>query len=408
MLNLNQYVKIFEGAMSGHMNRPSDLPDLTLKDIRDIILSVFGYGDPVEFTEKLDGTNIQASMNNQGEVIFIRNKGDLNSERGGMSVKDMQEKWTDKPGVQKTFVQAGTILENVFKRIGAKFFNPDDETRKFANCECIVAGKTNIMPYIDDSVDFHNIWVYKRKGDEWVKESVTRDGLDVIEKAIQKGDKAQLTPKLIMKANEQSRKIAEKWCNEVNKLWKVEGLGEDDTLEAWEHARFKKIAPEWMTDEDGAIFKRWFLMDKSVNMRVLKKTYADHVDELALLDKKGYKDYVGKVMEPIDKMFIALGTDAINMIQGLTNSVTDEQAKKVKSELISDLNTVIDKVNKSDDMELKAKLAVELARLGDMNTNIHDTEGIVFTWKGRMMKLTSGFGPANQIINLQWKLKDNN
>lgn len=39
-----------------------------------------------------------------------------------------------------------------------------------------------------------------------------------------------------------------------------------------------------------------------------------------------------------------------------------------------------------------------------MNTNIHDTEGIVFTWKGRMMKLTSGFGPANQIINLQYKL----
>ena len=145
-------------------------------------------------------------------------------------------------------------------------------------------------------------------------------------------------------------------------------------------------------------------MDKSVNMRILKKTYKDHVDELAELDKKGYKEYVSKVMEPIDKMFIALGTDAINMIQGLTNSITDEQAKKVKNELISDLNTVIDKVNKSDDMELKAKLALELSRLGDMNTNIHDTEGIVFTWKGRMMKLTSGFGPANQIINLQYKL----
>lgn len=159
-----------------------------------------------------------------------------------------------------------------------------------------------------------------------------------------------------------------------------------------------------MTDEDGAIFRRWFLMDKSVNMRILKKTYKDHVDELTELDKKGYKKYVSDVMGPIDKMFINLGTDAINMIQGLTNSITDEQAKKVKGELISDLNTVIDKVNKSDNMELKTKLALELSRLGDMNTNIHDTEGIVFTWKGRMMKLTSGFGPANQIINLQYKL----
>ena len=404
MINLTQYVQIFEGGSSGHMSRPYDFPELTLKDLREIVLSVFGYSDAVEFTEKLDGTNIQASMNNQNEVIFIRNKGDLNSERGGMSVEDMAEKWKDKPGVQKTFVSAGKILERIFKRIGSKFFNPDPNTRLFANCECIVAGKTNIMPYIDDSVDFHNIWVYKKDGNEWKKDKITRDGLDIIEKAIDKDDKAQLTPKLIMKTNEQSRKIATKWCDELNKLWKQEGLGEDDTLQDWEQSRFKKIAPEWMTDEDGAIFRRWFLMDKSVNMRILKKTYKDHVDELSELDKKGYKKYVSDVMGPIDKMFINLGTDAINMIQGLTNSITDEQAKKVKNELISDLNIVIDKVNKSDDMELKAKLALELSRLGDMNTNIHDTEGIVFTWKGRMMKLTAGFGPANQIINLQYKL----
>ena len=115
MLNLTQYVQIFEGGMSNHMSRPYDFPELTLKDLREIVLSVFGYSDPVEFTEKLDGTNIQASMNNQNEVIFIRNKGDLNSERGGMSVEDMAEKWKDKPGVQKTFVSAGKILERIFK-----------------------------------------------------------------------------------------------------------------------------------------------------------------------------------------------------------------------------------------------------------------------------------------------------
>ena len=62
------------------------------------------------------------------------------------------------------------------------------------------------MPYIDDSVDFHNIWVYKKNGNEWKKDKVTRDGLDIIEKAIDKDDKAHLTPKLIMRTNEQSRK----------------------------------------------------------------------------------------------------------------------------------------------------------------------------------------------------------
>lgn len=385
------------------MSKPEDFPELTLKDLRDIILSVFGSGDPVEFTEKLDGTNIQASMNNQNEVIFIRNKGDLNSEKGGMSVKDMQEKWADKPKVQKAFVTAGTILEKVFKRIGSKFFNPDSETRRFANCECIIAGKTNIMPYADDSVDVHNIWVYKKKGDEWVKESVTRDGLDVIEKAIDKEDKAKLTPKVLLKASKLSRKYADEICETLNKLWEAEGLGENDTLEEWQHKRFKKVAPEWMTDEDSAFFNRWFKMDKSVNMRVLKKNYPEHASELGEIDKKDSKKYVSDVMAPIDALFIKAGNYAISLISGLQNG--DPKNAKVTDQMKKDLEIAKEKVEKSGDMELKANFAKHLQRIGDLS-NINATEGIVFTWKGRMMKLTGSFAGLNQCLGIQYRIKE--
>lgn len=42
MLNLTQYVHIFEGGASGHMSKPQDFPELTLKELKDLVLSVFG------------------------------------------------------------------------------------------------------------------------------------------------------------------------------------------------------------------------------------------------------------------------------------------------------------------------------------------------------------------------------
>lgn len=397
MINLAQYIQIFEGGSSGHMAKPEDFPELTLKELKDLVLSVFGHSDPVEFTEKLDGTNIQATMNNQGEVVFIRNKGDLNSEKGGMSVDDMAEKWKDKPSVANTFVQAGKILERVFLKVGKEFFNPNEFTRICANCECITAGKTNIMVYDDDSVDIHNLWVYKKSGNEWHKDSVTRAGLDKIEKAFDKDSKAKITPKVIMKVGELSKKYSDEICNELDKLWKAEGLSEDDTLEEWEHVRFKKVAPEWMTDEDGAFFNRWFKMDKSINMRILKKNYPDHANELNDIDKKDSKKYLSDVMEPISKLFVKCGNYAISLIDGLQN--VDPKNKKVTDVLKQDLANVKKEIEASDDMETKAKFAMMLQKLGNED-DINATEGIVFTWKGRMMKLTGSFAALNQCLGL--------
>ena len=242
MLNLTQYVQIFEGGASGHMMHVIDETDFTCQDLLDLIDDLFG-GKISNATEKLDGTNIQASMNNQNEVVFIRNKGDLNSERGGMTIQDMVEKWKDKPTVQKAFVSAGKTLEKIFKRIGSKFFNPDPNTRLLVNCECIVSGTTNIMYYDDDQVDFHNIWVYKKEGDEWKKDSVTKDGLDVIQKAIERDDKAKLTPNVIIQVTKDSNKFANEYKKKVIDLFKSEGLGKDATIEDWKKKRFESIAP---------------------------------------------------------------------------------------------------------------------------------------------------------------------
>ena len=56
------------------------------------------------------------------------------------------------------------------------------------------------------------------------------------------------------------------------------------------------------------------------------------------------------------------------------------------------------RANGTDDS--KAKLTKQIGRLvgGEDNTVINPTEGIVFSYKGKLMKLTGSFGPLNQIL----------
>lgn len=400
MINLTQYVQIFEGGMAQHMQHVIDETDFTCQDLLDLIDDLFG-GKISNATEKLDGTNIQASMNNQNEVVFIRNKGDLNSERGGMTIQDMIEKWKDKPTVQKAFVSAGKTLEKIFKRIGSKFFNPDPNTRLLVNCECIVSGTTNIMYYDDDQVDFHNIWVYKKEGDEWKKDSVTKDGLDVIQKAIEKDDKAKLTPNIIIQVTKDSNKFANEYKKKVIDLFKSEGLGKDATIEDWKKKRFGNIAPEWMTEKD-AFFNRWFNSDKSVNIRILKKNYPEHVDEIVSIDKKDYKKYVKDVIEPIDDLFLDMSNKVIELTSGLINDgVKDKAIINLKNEIEATKKLVDEKGTQED----KDKLRDQLLRLQKLGNKLNSTEGIVFTWKDRMMKMTGSFAAANAIIGAKYRIK---
>lgn len=400
MLNLRQYIQIFEGGASGHMDHIISETDFTCQDLLDLIDDLFS-GKISNATEKLDGTNIQASMNNQNEVVFIRNKGDINSERGGMTVADMIEKWKDKPTVQKAFVSAGRTLEKIFKRIGGKFFNPDPNTRLLVNCECIVSGTTNIMYYDDDQVDFHNIWVYKKDDDEWKKDSVTKNGLDVIQKAIEKDDKAKLTPNVIIQVTKDSNKFANEYKKKVIDLFKAEGLGKDATIEDWKKKRFESRAPEWMTEKD-AFFNRWFNSDKSVNIRILKKSYPEHADEITSIDKKDYKKYVKDVIEPIDDLFLDMSNKVIELTSGLINDgVKDKAIVNLKNEIEATKNLVDEKGTQED----KDKLKEQLLRLQKLGNKLNSTEGIVFTWKDRMMKMTGSFAATNAIIGAKYRIK---
>ena len=393
---------VLEGGASGHMLHPFDVDEFTGYDIEELIRTMFG-GKMEGMTEKMDGFGIQASMNENGEVVFIRNKTNLNSEKGGMTIDDFPSHWDDNPQALENYTKGAKIIEAVFKKVGKEWFNPSSTTRRVVNCECILAGTTNTIPYASDQVDFHNIWIYEKQesDSEWRNTEVTKRGLDVIEKACEGIDNAKITPQVLIKYSEETARLEKKWIDAWSKFLKTYDLAPDVTIEGIKCSLFykwvEKNVPWLMNDYKTSmdVCRRWLFGDKKgSDWKNIKDIYKDHVDELAKLDK-GVSKVVGDVLLPLQKFFYGMGADVIKVTSGFIN---DGQDGTIKS-LLKDLQTATDKIRREgslEDNEFLQKWLDVLKEIGE--ENLASAEGIVFSYKGKMMKWTGGFVPLNRII----------
>lgn len=391
--SLSQQVN--EGGAGGHMSHPYEYTDMTGDDLMDLVDNLFN-GKIQHVKEKLDGANINATMNDNGEVVFIRNKSNLNDPKGGMSIKDMAEKWAEVPSVKQTFLTAGDIITRVFKELGKKYFNPDSSTRKVINCECIIAGKTNVMPYAEDRVAFHGYKLYKKVYDKWEEFEEVEGNVSDIYAAAKGISGTKPRPDLIITSIEDAIKFADKFKTEIERMFAIAGLETYNTLDEFKLARFEKLKPEWMDKEVDKIYARWFNGDKSFKATELKKLYPDHYEEIK--SDKFAKPYIAKVMDPIDELFMNIGNEFINLVDGLTNSQTRDNVIKT---LKKDIQDVVDEIEKNGTEDNRKLLQRHMARLSKIGENsLNAAEGVVFTYKGKLMKLTGSFAAINQILGI--------
>lgn len=401
MISLKDYIyicesRIDEGGLGGHMAHPIDYTDLSCQDLNDMVNDLFS-GKVEHMKEKLDGTNIQATVNTAGEVVFIRNKGDLNSDHGGMTVRGMAEKWADKPSVAKNYIKAGEVITKIFSKVSNKFFNPDSETRVIVNCECISAGQTNVMIYSSDRVAFHGTATYRLSGGKWQLDSETEGEPQEIRKAADGIAEAAPRPDLVLKDTKKAARYAVEMTKHIRKIFSDESLGGSATIGDYKYARYMKLAPEWA--RDAKCYARIVDGDKSVNLRVLRKEFP----ELPGYEKsRECKQLLKDIMEPLDTVFSSIGDELISVLDGFTNG---NNADTVKSELVQQLDTIINNVEVSGTEEMREVLRQSIARLEKLASKANAAEGIVFTYKGKLMKLTGSFSALNQIFGIRFMKK---
>ena len=403
MIGLTRYIMLFEGGAGGHMAHPFDYTDFTANDLIELVDSLF-KGKVEHLKEKLDGYNINASMNNDGEIIFIRNNEERNSERGGVLLKDLDARWDGKERQKKVFITAGKIIEKIFPKVGKEFFNPDENHRKIINCECIIAGKTNIMPYAKDRVAFHGYTIWEKGTDKkgnftWVEQEDIEGHVDELYKAAEGIDEAKPRPDLMIKNLEEGTKFAEKFTKAITKLWTDEKLNTDASIEDWKKARFNKFAPDWCKGDD-VIFNRLCNGDKSVNLRELKKKYPN--EDVGDLDKGIKKTVVPQIMEPMDNLFLAIGNELLDQLDGFVNS---ENKDNIIAMVKQDTKDMINTIEQSDSVDAKDRLEKCMKRLQAVGYKYNAAEGIVVMWKGRRMKFTGSFAAINQALGTRFMLE---
>lgn len=389
-----------EGGAAGHLAHVVDFGDFTAKNLKELVSDIFS-GKIEDITEKIDGLNLQATMNQQGEVVFIRNAGDINSVQGGMSITDMATKYASKPNVADTYIKAGKIIKKVFNKIGVDFFNPDPNTRIVLNCECVNAGQTNIIPYAAANVAFHDIWTYKNMSGTWSVADISKKGLDIIENACEGLDGAKPTPKVIVEITANSNDLIKKYHDMIDDLFEKD---ENMSIDSWKRKKFIELLEgkwSWIkTQPDGVevFYDRWFNKNKRVNLRELKKLYPENAEELGSIEKSSlYKDVIDEITEPLDTIFLKLGNDVIRLCAGLLNGAKNDN---VVVKLQDDMRKVIKDVKSDGSSSSQMKLVKQLKRLERLggDQSINSVEGIVFKYKGRLMKLTGSFAPLNQIL----------
>lgn len=398
--NLTPLVLINEGGAGGHMAHPFDYTDFTADDLICLVNDIFG-GKVEHMKEKLDGFNINATMNNNGEVVFVRNNTERNSERGGITVDDMYKKWEGKDRQTLVYTTSGKVIEQIFQKLGSKYFNPDPTHRKIVNCECIVAGQTNIMPYAADRVAFHGYKLYELRDGKWVEVDSVEGDVDAIYKAAEGIDQAKPRPDLVIRSAEDAANFAKKFEQEITNLWRNEGLSTDTSIEEWKWHRYQELAPEWCRG-DRDIFNRICNDDKSVKATELKKRYPEQKTEIMKLDKQIKKDVVGAILEPLDELFLEIGNELIDLLDGFVNSGSKDS---VTQTIKKDMEELVKTVAKSDSDVAKDKIERSMRRLQKLGDKYNAAEGVVIVYKGRLMKLTGSFAPINQALGARFDLE---
>ena len=431
-----------EGGAAGHMSHPYDVNEFTFRELKSLVTDLFA-GNITDITEKLDGQNLFASVDEHGNTIFARNDTTLYEQPWYLDDIRFNPKWVGTPTVQHAFSNGAETIDAIFKNIPNReqFFNYDDKAdgiryRYWVNLEIIDTQNFNVIPYADSKVSFHGFLAtvldYSDKEafskEDWNrKEKITLDPnteqqkKDVLQKAIDKTTKiafkAQLTPEVIFKKLDDGNAKAKKYHWLLDKILNDVNLSDNATIGAYKEEGIiryleKRRDLRWIDGEvlDGCL-RRWVYGDTKqyslVNIKNLplssgeKMTQQQYVT-LRDFDKDHAKDLLKSVTSVLDAFFIKLGAEAIKSIEGLSNAGHE---KEVVSKLRKELKDLKAGIENSDDPKMKMKLRQSLIRLKAANDELAATEGIVFKYKGHVLKLTGAFAPLNQIFGVKYSTK---
>ena len=107
-------------------------------------------------------------------------------------------------------------------------------------------------------------------------------------------------------------------------------------------------------------------------------------------------------MEPMDNLFLAIGNELIDQLDGFVNS---ENKDNIIAIIKKDTEDIIKKIAASDSIDAKEIIEKNMRRLQALGNKYNAAEGIIVMWKGRVMKFTGSFAAINQALGTRFMIE---
>lgn len=400
------YSLVMEGGAAGHMPHPFEEKDLTFGDFKKIVTS--GLQGELNFeevaTEKTDGQNLLATVKD-GVTLFSRNKGQLISP---VDLQGIIEFFTghDSPLVEETYIYAATDLDKALPKIkDQSVFN---DGKDFVNIELIYSKNPNVIYYERDVLQFHDIQETDGEGNIIGERKIAGElvkALKEVEADVQKTFTI-IPPQILKLAKDMNfDKNQSKFIKQIEALRDRYGLTDADEVgryhEMWWRETIDTNFPDLPQDVKEGLLLRWAYDDKkTLNWRGLEKQVdsKETSDLLKEFDREDVKKKYKENIRPFEDLFLELGSI---ILKNASNFVAANPEKEMQR-LHNQIKAEADKIKKGGSVAQIEKVMKELARLDRIGgiESIIPTEGIVFVYKGKTMKLTGTFAAINQLMGI--------
>jgi hypothetical protein len=412
MRTISESYDIFEGGGAGHMKNIWEAKNLTFKDLKKIVSD--GLESKIEnISEKLDGQNLMCSFKDN-KIIAARNKGHLkNYGESALDIEGMKQFFGGRGSIETAFVNAMTDLQSALKLSKVDVNKIFQNGKVWLNMEIIFPDTENVIPYGTAQLRMHHFREIDQNGDLL---NVSKDNLQELYDAIQKSKTFQKSERtfliaptntLIIKTIQNSNKIKEQLITFLNRI----EPNEDITIQDYVNTKLTEyIVNAGLNVGDAVItgfVKRWGEDDKSISINKLLQGVEEPEDIAWFKNADKNIDKVLKnIIRPIETIILKFGSTVLLNLDGLASSNPTETSKKIRDKVlkaIDDLYKYVEQM-KTESIEIANKaldfLTNQLERLqiGGGMDYIAPTEGIVFDYKGNLLKITGNFGPVNQLI----------
>jgi hypothetical protein len=397
-----------EGGAAGHMTHPFEDFGLTFGDMKEMFrLGLSGEitttGNP---TEKLDGQNLFASFR-EGKLYAARNKGDI--KNGGMDYEAIKTKFGGRGNIEEAFTFAFSDLEKAIQKLTLnqqkKIFQ---DGKSWMNLEIMYPKSANVINYDGAYIVFHGVSLYNDKGEK-IEDypdyaRVLAGMIEQVNAHSQETFSITKPKSIVVGKTKKFNQRLNYFVTELTTLQNKMNCLDTDTIGVW-HQRWWEKYIKKNTKEAGltidkktmeGLVKRWAFYDKSFALNSTNISDGNLLTWAKNTDKLKVQEQMQKNVQPFELLVLEFGAEVLKNVQ----SVMAIDPKKTTSQMKLDVKNAIQTLSSSKKLEDINVLKKQLKRIeaaGGIDA-IVPLEGIVFTFNGKIYKLTGAFAPINQLL----------